>query len=149
MTKKLFLFVLCSGFFHLCTAQTIRSIPSTKYTPTVIAPSVSAIDAANIILDLVKQYAELKCTETLNKTLSSKIDSTRKIYASKFPKKSVEFLVLADQLNCQVLQIVLTKQTISAKPNKNVCSVDDIRTENPAYIFNPKTTGFFLIKLQF
>jgi hypothetical protein len=148
MKKLFFSFFIILLVVQSAKSQTIKTVVSDKFNPQPVQPGVGGLDAANLIVDAINKIGVLVCSNTLNKSLGAKIEETRNKYKDKYPKGvPVEFMCLTDKFKCEVIAIIVKTQIIRIK--NNVCSVDDIKVENPGLLYNPDTTGFFNIKIIF
>jgi len=128
--------------------KTIETIVTTNYTIPVTSVNSSPITAANLIVAEFNKWAAIKCSQTINASLANKWKETKDKFIGKVPPSSVvEFLVLVDKFNCNVIGMVQKTQTIRVRDD--VCSVNDIKLESPDLLFDPSSTGFFSIKIQF
>ncbi|UAY53246.1 hypothetical protein [Ferruginibacter albus] len=126
----------------------IESVVSSKYVPPVTDINNSPMEAANLILDALNQWAAIKCSHDIDASLSVKWNETKVKYIGSIPAGStVEFLVLVDKFTCNVIGMVHKTQVVRVK--ENACSVNDIKLESPDLMYNPDQTGFFSIKMRF
>lgn len=125
--------------------RTVVSKP--QQTPPSLSGGANAGDAVEIIMDWLNLYATLKCSNKLGESLKPLITKTQQKYKSTLKGKNAEFLVITDAKNCKALEIVQKTQVIRVKDGQ--CSVNDIKLEAPALIYDPATTGFFNLKIQF
>jgi hypothetical protein len=126
----------------------IESVVSSNYVTPITTINNSPMEAANLILDAFNQWAAIKCSHTIDASLTSKWDETKLKYIGIIPAGStVEFLVLVNKFTCNVIGMVHKTQIIRVRDN--ACSVNDIKLESPDLIYDPDQTGFFSIKIKF
>jgi hypothetical protein len=148
--KKIFFFTLTLfGLSTACFSQTyIRTVASKpQQAPPAISGTVNAGDAVEIIMDWLNLYAAINCSNKLGESIKPLISKVQEKFKDKLKGKTAEFLVIIDAQNCKALGIVEKTQTIRIKDGQ--CSVDDIKLEAPALVYNPETTGFFSINIRF
>lgn len=126
----------------------IQSVVSNSYVPPVTSINNSVPEAVNLILSEFNNWAAIKCSHSIDESLGSTWAKTKINFIGKIPSGStVEFLVLINKFNCNVIGMVQKTQIV--RVHDNVCSVDDIKLEQPDLIYNPDETGFFSIKIKF
>jgi hypothetical protein len=128
----------------------IMTVTTKTYKPVTITPSVKGgvADGVQLILDFLHDYAALKCLDKLNKSLEVQIAKAYEKYKAKFPKGTApSFLVITNKYNCTALNIIPQPQTVRIEEGK--CSINDIQVPETPIIYDPETTGFFVINIKF